>query len=108
VRISFWRIGAAVLILALLAAVLGVLAPVYFRNLQFQHYVGQLTRISSLQAASDENIRTLVLQKAQQLALPVLAKDVQIQRLPDGRLQRVKVRYFIRTGFPGYTVDVHF
>jgi hypothetical protein len=103
-----WRIVAAGLILAGMVFLLARLAPVYFRNVQFQNYVAQLTQATSNQAKPDDAVRTLILYKAHQLELPVLAGDVQIKRQPDGNLQRVDVRYFVRVGFPGYTVDLHF
>lgn len=87
---------------------LATLAPVYFRNNQLQNYVAQLTHSPNYQAKSDEVVRTLVIDKAHQLELPVMADNVLIQRSQDGNLQRVEIRYFVRTGFPGYTVDLHF
>jgi len=91
-----------------MVSVLAALVPVYFRNFQFQNYVAQLTHSSSDRVKSDEVVRTLVLNKAEQLELPVLADDVLIQRSPDGNLQHLDVRYFVRVGLPGYTVDLHF
>jgi hypothetical protein len=107
-RVAPWRIAAAGVILAGMAFLLAMIAPVYFRNLQLQNYVAQLTRSAPDQAKSDDVLRTLVLDKAHQLELPVLADNVQIKRSADGSLQHLDVRYFVRVAFPGYTVDLHF
>lgn len=106
--VALWRIVAACLILAGLLFLLATLSPVYFRNLQLQNYVAQLTQSSSPQSKSDETVRNLVLNRAHQLELPVLADNVLIRRSPDGNLEHVDVRYFVRVGLPGYTVDLHF
>ena len=85
------------------------IAPVYFHNLQLQNYV---SRIDTVGVKSRPNPTTysarLVLDKAHQLELPVMADNVQIKRSTDGSLQHIDVRYFVRVDFPGYTVDLHF
>jgi hypothetical protein len=84
------------------------LAPVYFRNLQFQNYVAQLTRSAAERAKPDDQVRLMLLDRAHRLELPVLADNVLIKRSPDGTLQNLDIRYFVRVDFPGYTVDLHF
>lgn len=91
-----------------MAGLLAAMAPVYFRNLQLQNYVADLTHSPSDRTKSDDVLRTLVLDRAHQLALPVMAGNVLIQRLPDGNLQRVDVRYFVQVVLPGYSVNLHF
>ncbi len=103
-----WRIGAAGLILAGMVFLLARLAPVYFRDLQLQNYVAELTQSTSNRAKPDDAVRALILDRAHQLDLPVLADNVHIKRSPGGNLQHVDVRYFVRVGLPGYTVDLHF
>ena len=107
-RLPRWRIAAAVVILSILAFVLAVCAPYYFRNLALQRYVAEVTRAPENRGQSDPNLRALVLQKAEQLILPVTADNVRITRGQDGSLQQIDVRYMVPVQFPGYTVTLHF
>ena len=105
-RLPAWRIALAILILATMAFVLGSFAPIYFRNLELQHYVSDVTHSVANQSKSDDLLRTFVLAKARQLDLPIAEDNVHIVRSPDG--MRIDVRYFVRVNLPGYTVDLHF
>lgn len=110
-RVPRWRIAAAWAVLALLAAFIVVFAPIYYRNLELRQYVVKITQDVSTTAKPDDLIRSLVLQKAQELELPVKADNVHIDRSQLDRSQqilRVDVGYFVRVSFPGYTVDLHF
>jgi hypothetical protein len=101
-----WRIAAALVVLALLAAFLIVLAPAYYRNLQLQRSVAEITQNVANQAKPDDTIRLLVLNRTQELDLPIAADNVHINR--SQRKLRIDVGYFVRVAFPGYTVDLHF
>jgi len=106
-----WRIAAAVLVLAALLGFGVLFAPVYLHNLQLQSYVAEITRRVDSLNASDQTLRQNVVQKAQELDLPVRADNVHIVRLHDDRSSpslRIDVRYFVRVTLPGYTVDLHF
>jgi hypothetical protein len=105
-RVPRWRIAAAVVILAALAGFLAMFAPIYVRNLRLQNYVSDVTQTVEAAQKSDDMLRTLVLDKAHELNLPVAADNVHIRRSPE-RLQ-IDVRYFVRVDLPGYTVDLHF
>jgi hypothetical protein len=105
-RVPRWRIGAAVAVLALLVFVLASFAPYYFRNLQLQSFVSDTTRRVDAATASDDVLRTRVLDKAHQLRLPIKEDNVHISRSPAG--VHIDVRYFVRVDLPGYTVDLHF
>ncbi len=112
-RVPRWRIGAAVAVLAALAFFGAMFAPIYFRNLQLQNYVATIPQRVEKQTSagappSDDLMRTWVLEKAQQLQLPVQAGDVHILRLPNGTVERIDVKYLVRVDFPGYTVNLHF
>ena len=101
-----WRIAAACAVLGLLAAFSVVLAPVYYRNLGLSRSVVEITQNVENQAKPDDTIRLLVLNRTQQLDLPVKADNVHINRWQ--RKLRIDVGYFVRVAFPGYTVDLHF
>jgi len=101
-----WRIAAALTVLALLAGFAVVLAPTYYRNLKLQRSVVEITQNVENQTQPDDRIRLLVLNRAQELDLPVKADNVHINRWQ--RKLRIDVGYFVRVAFPGYTVDLHF
>ena len=105
-RLPTWRIALAILILAAMAFVLASFAPIYFRNLELQNYVSDVTHSASNRSRSDDLLRTYVLSKARQLNLPVSEDNVHVVRTQDGL--RIDVRYFVRVNLPGYTVDLHF
>jgi len=105
-RLPWWRVAAAIVILAALAFLLAMFAPYYFRNLQLRSYVSDLTQSVAAQPISDDLIRTRIEAKAHELNLPVAADNVHILHAP-GRTD-VQVRYFVRVNLPGYTVDLHF
>ena len=103
-----WRIVAAIAILGVLGFVLAVCTPYYFRNMKLQGYVSDLTRVGEVRSQSDASIRSAVLEKAQQLRLPVLADNVRISRDQDGTVRKIDVRYMVPIDLPGYTVKLHF
>ena len=103
-----WRVAVAAAILAALALLLAMLAPTYFHNLELQNFVSVMTRGAAGRTLSDDAIRASVLEKARQLALPVVADNVHITRLPDGALKQVDVRYFVEVNLPLYRVTLHF
>ena len=107
-RLPRWRIAVAALILAVLGLVLAVCAPYYFRNLRFQNYVAGLTRNVENREQPDASLRALVLQRAQQLELPITADNVHITREADGALKHIDVRYMVPIELPGYSVKLHF
>src|SRR5690349_24975292 len=87
---------------------LAALAPIYFHNMQLQGYVARLThRVENL-TKSDEILRTMVVDEASRLALPVAANDVHVSRSAEGTVQRIDVRYFVHVNLPGYSVSLHF
>jgi hypothetical protein len=104
---------AAAAVLAALAIFAATFAPIYYRNLQLQSFVAAVPRRAEDQAksgppASDDLVRTWVLNEAYRLGIPVQADGVRILRSPEGRLERVEVRYAVRMDLPGYTVSLHF
>jgi hypothetical protein len=105
-RVPRWRIAAAWIVLAILAAFSALLAPAYYHNLMLQRSVAEITQDVENQAQPDDHIRLLVVSRAQELNLPVRADNVHINR--SQRKLRIDVGYFVRVAFPGYTVDLHF
>ena len=105
-RVPRWRMAAAAVVLAALLAFTAMFAPVYFRNLELQNFVSDVTQRVENRTNSDDVLRTWVLDRAHQLDLPVKEDNVHIIRSPEGL--RIDVRYFVRVTVPGYTVDLHF
>jgi hypothetical protein len=106
--VAGWRIVGAVAILGILAFVLAVCSPYYFRNMKLQSFVAGLTRGTEVHQQSDTGIRSTVVEKAEQLGLPVVADNVRITREQDGTVKKIDVRYMVPIDFPGYTVKLHF
>ena len=98
--------AAAAVVLAALLAFTAMFAPVYFRNLELQNFVSDVTQRVENRTNSDDVLRTWVLDRAHQLDLPVKEDNVHIIRSREG--VRIDVRYFVRVALPGYTVDLHF
>ena len=98
--------AAAAVVLAALLAFTAMFAPVYFRNLELQNFVSDVTQRVGNRANSDDVLRTWVLDRAHQLDLPVKEDNVHIIRSREG--VRIDVRYFVRVSLPGYSVDLHF
>jgi hypothetical protein len=106
VKVAPWRVAAAVAVLAILV-VLGVrLIPIYIHNAELQQFVEQATHRAGAPTSSDDVLRTWVLEKAQDLDLPVKAPNVHIERSSDR--VRIDVRYEVQVDLPLYTVNLHF
>ncbi len=101
-----WRIAAAATVLAALVAFIAMFAPIYFRNLELQTFVSEVTQRVENRTNSDDVLRTWVLDKAHELDLPIKEDNVQVIRT--GESVRIDVRYFVRVTVPGYTVNLHF
>lgn len=105
-KVPRWRIAAAIGVLAALLGFGALFAPIYLDNLRLQSYVAETTQAAADGRQTDDQLRTRVAAKANQLNLPVKEDNVQIEHRPEGI--RISVRYFVRVSLPGYTVDLHF
>jgi hypothetical protein len=105
-RVPRWRILAGIGVLAALVSFGILFAPIYVRNMELQNYVSDVTQHVENQAKSDDVLRGWVIDKANQLNLPVKADNVHIVHSPDKT--RIEVRYFVTVTLPGYTVNLHF
>ncbi|MGA2196339.1 MAG: hypothetical protein ABSH40_13820 [Bryobacteraceae bacterium] len=105
-RLPRWRMAAGCLVLAGLLLAAAMFTPLYLRNLALQNFVAGITHDVKNQEKPDGTLRAWVLEKAQQLELPVTEDNVHIMRGPEGL--RIDVRYSVRVNLPLYTVDLHF
>ena len=101
-----WRIAAGIFVLAGLVFFLALFAPYYFRNLQLQTYVSEMTHRVAAGPPSDDVLRTRVVEEARRLSLPVSDDNVRISHTGDGL--QVDVRYSVSINLPGYAVKLHF
>jgi len=105
--VPLWRKAAGVAILAALLFFLAMFAPIYFHNFVLRNYVESLTRSVENRQASDDVLRSEVVDKAHELNLPsVTAGDVHVLRSADEL--RIEVQYRVPVTLPGYTVMLHF
>lgn len=105
-KVSPWRLAAGAAVLAILAFLGVSLVPIYIHNLELQQFVQDVTHRAAASTNSDDVLRTWVLDKANDLDLPVKAGNVLIQR--SGETLRMEVRYVVRVDLPLYTVNLHF
>jgi len=103
---SPWRLAAAAAVLAILGFLTVRLVPIYLHNLELQRFVADISHRSAAATRSDDVLRAWVLNKANDLDLPVRAGNVDVQRTSD--TVRVEVRYVVRVDLPLYTVNLHF
>lgn len=101
-----WRIAAGAIVLFALLGLAAYLAPVYLRNLKLQQYVEELASRADSPSKPDDVLRSAVIEKANELDLPVKTENVQISRINDAF--KISVRYIVRVNLPLYTVDLHF
>ena len=105
-KLPLWRLIAAILVLAAMAAILLSLAPVYYEDYQLRRYVRSIARGPNANATTDDTVRAAVLGRARQLDLPVEPGDVRIAHAA-GKLQ-LQLKYAVQMDFPLYQVELHF
>jgi uncharacterized protein DUF4845 len=105
-KLPLWRRIAGIGVLAGMAAVLGGLSPVYLEDFRLQRYMRALVAQPDIITVPDETIRSQILTRARQLALPVEAGDIHITH--SGNRTQVELKYAVPVNFPLYQVDLHF
>lgn len=104
--VARWRLVLGGLVLLALLALGGFLLPVYLRNLEFQRYVSALTEDPNTQKYDDSIIRSRLVDKADELRLPVRFENIQIGRTAE--TVKIAVRYVVHVNLVVYAVDLHF
>jgi len=100
------RIIAGSAVLLILAIVGVLLIPPYAANWRLQSYVNDLADDPATAKKPPEAVRTMVLNEAAGLGLPVHGEDVRVG-LTEGAI-RIDVLYIVHVDLAGYTVDLHF
>jgi len=104
--VAAWRLALGALVLLVLLALGAFLLPVYLHNLEFQRYVSVLAEDPRTHENDDSLIRSRLVDKADELKLPVRFENIQIARTAES--VRITVKYAVHVNLLVYTVDLHF
>ncbi|HZQ20087.1 MAG TPA: hypothetical protein VFA90_15320 [Terriglobales bacterium] len=87
-----------------------VLVPPYFENYQFADAVKNEATIDSYSSKSENDIRTAVYRKAQELDIPISEDQIHVQRTGNIGTGVIAIRapYVVHVDLPGYPLDLHF
>lgn len=104
--VAAWRLALGAAVLLALITLGAFLTPVYLHNLEFQQYVSAMAEDPKTHDRDDALIRSSLVDKAEQLKLPVRFENIQIARTAEA--VRITVRYVVHVDLLVYTVDLHF
>lgn len=82
------------------------LIPPYFHKYEFQDELDEIARRNSYTQKTDDDLRTLVIQKASTLDIPLKEDQITITRTGDGL--GISVRYRIHVDMVVHPVDLDF
>lgn len=103
-RLPLWRTITGFAILGSLVAVLLALGPAYVQNDRFTRRVKSTVAGNAM--ATEETLRSALVNEARSFALPVLPGDVKITHT-EGNVE-VQVKYNVEKNLGLYQVDLHF
>lgn len=86
------------------------LIPPYFENYQFQDAVKDEAVRDSYAAKSEDDIRTTIFKKAQELEIPISEEGIRVTRQGNQFSGTVIIHaaYVVHVDMPGYPMDLHF
>ena len=105
-KLPRWRTIAGLAVFLGLFADLSLLAPVYYRNYEFERYIQSRLQTNVAQVVSDDTLRTELVGHAKSLGLPLAPNDVHIQHR--NGVTALATFYKIQVDLGLYTVDLHF
>ena len=105
-KLPRWRAIAGFAVFLGLFADLSLLAPVYYRDYEFERYIQGRLQASVAEAVSDDALRAELVGHAKSLGLPLVPNDVQIQHR--NGVTALATFYKIQVDLGLYTVDLHF
>lgn len=105
-QVAGWRVALGVLVLLALVVLGAFLLPVYLHNLEFQRYVSAVAEDPKTHDTNDSLIRSRLVDKAEELKLPVHFDNIQIARSTEN--VKITVRYIVHVNLFVYAVDLHF
>jgi hypothetical protein len=80
--------------------------PPYFKAYQLEDTIEQEARLNSYTSKSEEDIKTAVFRKAQELELPIRSEQIKVQRM--GGTVSIDVEYTVHVDLPFYPLDLRF
>ncbi len=101
-----WRIALGILVLLAFVVLGAFLLPIYLHNLEFQRYVSAVAEDPKTHDTNDGLIRSKLVDKAEELKLPVHFDNIQIARSAEN--VKITVRYIVHVNLLVYAVDLHF
>lgn len=86
------------------------LIPPYFENYQFTDAVKNEATLDSYTQKTENDIRTAVFKRAQELDIPITEEQIHVQRTGNTGNATIVIRapYVVHIDLPGYPVDLHF
>jgi hypothetical protein len=86
------------------------LIPPYFENYQFTDAVKNEATLDSYTQKTENDIRTAIFKRAQELDIPITEEQIHVQRTGNIGNATVVIRapYVVHIDLPGYPLDLHF
>ncbi|MGH9516832.1 MAG: hypothetical protein ACRD3P_14265 [Terriglobales bacterium] len=84
--------------------------PPFFENYQFQDAVKNEATLDTYTSKSENDIRTAIFRKAQDLDIPITQEQIHVQRQGAQFSGSIIIRapYVVHVELPGYPMDLHF
>ena len=86
------------------------LVPPFFANYQFQDAIQNETVLQSYSNKTEDEIRSTIYKKAQELEIPIREDQINVQRVGTGGSGSltISVTYTVRVDLPYYPLDLEF
>ena len=84
--------------------------PPFFGNYQFQDAVKNEATLDTYTSKNENDIRTSVFRKAQDLDIPITEEQIHVQRqgMQGSGIIIIRAPYVVHVDLPGYPMDLHF
>lgn len=84
------------------------LVPPFFANYQFQDAIQNEAVLQSYSNKSEDEIRSTIYKKAQELEIPISQDQINVQRMGGGGSLAISVTYTVHVALPYYPLDIQF
>lgn len=95
-----------VLLLVAVVLVIYKVVPPYFANQELQDAVTEEARINTYTPKTEDDMRSTIFRKAQDLDIPITRDQIQVQRASNG--VSISVAYTVHVDLPAYPLDLNF
>lgn len=95
-----------IFLLLVVVVVLWKVVPPYFANQELQDAVTEEARINTYTPKTEEDMRSTIFRKAQDLDIPITRDQIQVQRATNG--VSISVAYTVHVDLPAYPLDLNF